>query len=299
MTKTLAIVGAGRVGRSLGQRLRQAGWRITVVASRSEGSAKRGARFIGAGRPVTGIPPTLSAASTILLTVPDDAIARVAKELADIAGEDLCGRVVLHTSGALDASVLAPVRNRGAAAGSIHPLQSFNGVSVPPLEGKVFAIEGDEAAVRMARKIARSLGGSPVGITATKKPLYHAAGAFVAGLSLAMEEAGVQIMMAAGLKRREAQGALLSLTRQVLEHYEKLGPQKAWTGPLSRGDYGVVATHESVLRELPPEFLDAYRAVSRLAARVLAHDSAAMLTELDVIFASGKPLAVKAKGGYE
>jgi predicted short-subunit dehydrogenase-like oxidoreductase (DUF2520 family) len=298
MTKSLAIVGAGRVGRALGQRLRETGWHITVVAARSEGSAKRGARFIGGGRPATGIPATLAAASTILLTVPDDAIARVAEELAQNAGENLRGKVVLHTSGALNAAVLEPLRCWGAALGSMHPLQSFNGVTVPPLEGRVFAIEGDAAAVRTARKIARSLGGTPVGISAAKKPLYHAAGAFAAGLSLAMEEAGVQIMMAAGLKRREAQCALLSLTRQVLEHYEKLGPQKAWTGPLTRGDFGVVATHERALRELQPEFLDAYLAVSRLAARVLAHDPAALLGELDAV-SGNVTLTAKAKGGYE
>ena len=106
------------------------------------------------------------------------------------------------------------------------------------------------------------------------------------------------MLMTAGLKRREAQRALLSLTRQVLEHYEKLGPQKAWTGPLSRGDFGVVASHEAALRQLQPEFLEAYQAVSRLAAQVLSHDPAAMLRELDAISGSVQ-LAAKAKGGYE
>jgi predicted short-subunit dehydrogenase-like oxidoreductase (DUF2520 family) len=298
MTKSLAIVGTGRVGSALGRRLRETGWQITVVAARSENSAKRGAHFIGGGRPAAGIPGTLAVASTILLTVPDDAIAPAATELARNAGETLCGKVVLHTSGALDAAVLEPVRSRGAAVGSMHPLQSFNGVSVPPLEGKVFAIEGDELAVRVARRIARSLGGIPVGIAAAKKPLYHAAGAFAAGLSLAMEEAGVRILMSAGLKRREAQKALLSLTRQVLEHYEKLGPQKAWTGPLARGDFGVVASHEKALSELRPEFLEAYRAVSRLSARVLAYDPAAVLRELDTISGNVK-LVANAERGYE
>ena len=106
------------------------------------------------------------------------------------------------------------------------------------------------------------------------------------------------MLMAAGLKRREAQRALLSLTRQMLEHYEKLGPQKAWTGPLARGDYGVVAAHEKALRDLQPEFLDAYRAVSRLSAQVLAHDPAVMLRELDAISENVKPTA-RAKGGCE
>ena len=274
------------MGRALGRRLRETGWQITVVATRSGGSAKRAVRFIGGGRAAAGIPPTLASASTILLAVPDDAIGCVAMKLAQAAGEDLRGRVVLHTSGALDASALDPLRAVGASAGSMHPLQTFNGVSVPPLEGRVFAIEGDSLAVRAARKIARSLGGVPVSINAAKKPIYHAAGAFAAGLTLAMEEAGVRMLMEAGLRRREAQRALLLLTRQVLEHYQKLGPRKAWTGPLARGDFHVVAAHEKVLHALEPEFLDAYRSVSRLSARVLAHDPPAMLRELQTI--SGK-----------
>jgi predicted short-subunit dehydrogenase-like oxidoreductase (DUF2520 family) len=84
----------------------------------------------------------------------------------------------------------------------------------------------------------------------------------------------------------------------VLENYEKLGPQKAWTGPLARGDFGVVAAHEDALGDLQPEFLHAYRAVNRLAAQVLSHDPASMVRELDAICGNVK-LAAKAKGGYE
>jgi predicted short-subunit dehydrogenase-like oxidoreductase (DUF2520 family) len=299
MTKSLAIVGTGRVGRALGRRLRETGWRITVVAGRTVTSAKKGVRFIGGGRAAAGVPATLVAASAILLTVPDDAIAAVAAELAQSAREDLRGKVVLHTSGALEASVLMPLQFWGAAVGSMHPLQAFNGVSVPPLEGKVFAIEGDETAVRMARRIARSLGGVPVGISAAKKPLYHAAGGFAAGLSLALEEASVRLLMNAGLKRREAVRALVSLTRQVLENYEKLGPQKAWTGPLARGDFGVVSAHENALAELQPEYLAAYHAVSQLAAQVLSHNPTATLRQLDAISQNRDFAAAKAKGGYE
>ena len=91
---------------------------------------------------------------------------------------------------------------------------------------------------------------------------------------------------------------MLSLTRQVLEHYEKVGSQKAWTGPLARGDFRVVASHEEALRALPPEFLDAYRAMNRLAARTLAHEPEPVLAELAAISEATQPSA-KAKGGYQ
>jgi predicted short-subunit dehydrogenase-like oxidoreductase (DUF2520 family) len=298
MTKSLAIIGAGRVGRALGRRLRELSWRVVIVAARTEASAKSAARYIAGGRPVAGIPATLTGASVILLTVPDDMLSEAASELVARLGAELRGKVVLHTSGARDSSVLAPIRACGAAVGSMHPLQTFSGVLAPPLVGKIFAIEGDEIAVRTARRITRALGGVPVRICPTRKPLYHAAGVFAAGLCLALEEAGVQALMNAGLKRREAQRALLSLTRQVLEHYEKLGPQKAWTGPLARGDYRVLAAHEQALSGLQPEFLDAYRAMNRLAVRVLARKPEPMLTQLATI-STPLQLAVKGKGGYE
>ena len=299
MPKSLAILGAGRVGRGVGKRLRELGWNIRSVAARSEASAKKAVRFIGAGQAQVGVSRLALDANVILLTVADDGIADVAKELADIAGEELRGKVVLHTSGALPASdVLGPLRAHGASVASMHPLQTFSGVGVPALEGKVFAIEGDEVAVRTARRIARALGGVPVSVSSEKKPLYHAAGAFASGLVLALEEAGVQTLMASGMKRREAVRALLSLSRQVLEHYEKWGPNVAWTGPLSRGDYQVVARHQAALQEAKPEFLEAYQVLSRLAAQVLSRDPQTMLKELGNIAAVSRQASkAKSKGG--
>jgi len=283
------------VGRALGRRLRELGWKIGVVCARSEASARNAVRFIGAGRPQAGVTVQALTSGVVLLTVPDDAIPAVASELAQIGGDEWRGLIVLHTSGALDSTVLSPLKSCGAAVGSMHPLQSFSGVGAPPLEGRVFGIEGDEPAVRVARRIARVLEGTPVQLRAEKKALYHAAGAFAAGHLLAMEEAGVQLLMNAGITRAAATKALLSLSRQVLDNYEKLGPHYAWTGPLSRGDYGVVASHQDALQECRSEFLEAYQSVSRLAARVLSEQTETMLKELETISGRGQ-VSPKQKG---
>jgi len=232
----------------------------------------------------------------ILIATPDDEIASVAQELARIGEEELRGRVVLHTSGAMDSRVLDAVREQGAIVGSMHPLQSFSGVAAPSLEGRVFTIEGETHAVRVARQIARSLGGSPVRIAGSKKILYHAAAAMAAGHVLAVEEAATQLLVSLGMRRSEAVRALLPLTRQVLENFERLGPRAAWTGPLSRGDYKVVRAHLQALRESPEEFAQAYETLSYLAARVFAQDAAGMLAELEKISVEKKPKA-KAIGG--
>ena len=274
MQTTLGIVGAGRVGRALGRRLRELGWKVGAVVTRNESSAKAAVRLIGDGTPQTVLSRRILAFSVILIATPDAAIEEVAAELARIGGEEWAGHVVLHTSGALGSRVLRAVSECGAAIGSMHPLQTFSGVDVPPLEGKLFAIEGDAMAVRVARKIARALGGAPTLIDPTRKALYHAAGALAAGHALVVVEAAVQLMMSLGVKRGEAVKALLPMTKQVLQNYERLGPRAAWTGPLARGDYEIVAKHLNVLQDYSPEYRDAYEALNHLAEQVLVREPA-------------------------
>src|SRR5262249_1895033 len=140
MPKSLAIVGAGRVGRALGRALHERGWRILVVATRSETTAGKATKFIRAGRAFAGITHHVLAAGTILVTVADDAIPEAAAELARVGGEQFRGKIVLHTSGACDATALQAVRDCGAFAGSVHPLQTFNGLRGAAIEGTLFTI---------------------------------------------------------------------------------------------------------------------------------------------------------------
>src|SRR5215467_1702785 len=297
MEKTLAIVGAGRVGRALGRRLHELAWKIGVVVTTSEASSRRAVRFIRAGKPYAGLTRHVLLSHFILIATPDDAVSDVAHELARVGGEELDGKIVLHTSGAQDSSALEPLREFGAAIGSLHPLQTFSGVGVPDLTGKVFAVEGEVVAVRAARQIARALGGSPVQIGAGKKVLYHAAAVLAAGHVLALEEAATQLLISLGMKRSEATRALLSLTRQVLDNFQRVGPRAAWTGPLARGDYKIVGSHLCALNDSREEIAMAYEAVNRLAARVLAQDAAGTMAELEKISIALKP-RVKARGGH-
>lgn len=290
MHTSVAIVGAGRVGRALGRRLRELGWKIGPVATQSMPSARSAVRYIGGGTPQAGLSRRVLGSSLILIATPDAEIAGVAAELARIGAEELQGCVVLHTSGALDAGVLQPVREFGASVASMHPLQTFSGVAVPPLEGKLFAIEGDAMAVRTARKIARDLGAAPTSIEPAKKPLYHAAGALAAGHALVVVESAVQLLMSIGIKRTEAVRALLPMIKQMLQNYERLGARAAWTGPLARGDYDVVAKHLNVLQDYSPQYKEAYQALNHLAERVFEHDSAGNVKQ------SGKSKA-QATGG--
>src|SRR5260370_35441606 len=161
MPNSLAIIGAGRVGRALGRRLRELGMEHWSGRYPQRAKARRAGRFIGDGKACAGMTRRILVSRVILIATPDDEIAVVAQELARIGEEKLRGRVVLHTSGAMDSAVLDAVHERGAMVGSMHPLQSFSGVSVPSLEGKGFTIEGETQAGRVGRQIAPLRGGLP------------------------------------------------------------------------------------------------------------------------------------------
>jgi predicted short-subunit dehydrogenase-like oxidoreductase (DUF2520 family) len=160
------------------------------------------------------------ASRVILIAALDDEIAIIAQELARIGEEELRRRVVLHTSGAMDSAVLDAVHERGAMAGSMHPLQSFSRASVPSLEDKVFTIEGRNAGDPSGAADRGSLGGSPVRIAASKKILYHTAAAMAAGHVLAVEEAATHLLLSLGIRRSEARRAL-PLMLQVLENSKR------------------------------------------------------------------------------
>jgi predicted short-subunit dehydrogenase-like oxidoreductase (DUF2520 family) len=269
MSHSLAIVGAGRVGRTLARRLRELGWHIGPVVTRSRATARAAVRAIGEGIPVAPLTRQVLAAEVVLMATPDSAVAEVAAQLARQGGEEWRGKVVLHTSGSLSAAALNALARCGASTGSMHPMQTFSGRAQTELEAVIFAIDGDARARRIARRIARALGGVPVVVDARDRVAYHAAGGFAAQHVLSVMEAGTQILMSAGFTRRQAARALLNLARQTLGNFERLGPRASWTGPLARGDFGTVARHVAALRKFPREFRAAYAALTWLALRTL------------------------------
>lgn len=280
MPRIVSIVGAGRVGTTLGKRLRGLGWRVDAVVTRSTRTARAATRAIGSGVPRAAVTSDILQADLVLLTTPDDALAGLARSLAKIGGRAWRGKIVLHTSGALDRGLLDPLARLGAATGSLHPMQTFTGRNMPRLAGVTFAIEGDRKALSAAKEIARSLGGVPVAIAGADKPAYHATAVLAAGSGFALIEAAAQMLEKIGFTRRRALETLLPLARQMLDNVERLGPRAAWTGPLARGDFAVVARHLRSLRRFPHEFQESYAALALLAARVLARDPEVTLRDL-------------------
>jgi predicted short-subunit dehydrogenase-like oxidoreductase (DUF2520 family) len=248
-------------------------------------SARAAVQAIGAGQALGMPTPKILNSKVILIATPDGAMESVAKNLSEIGGNSWRGKIVLHTSGSLDSSVLKPLADLGASTGTIHPIQTFSDQSIPDLSKVIFGIDGSPAAVQVARKMIRQMDGVAVRLSGANKAAYHAAGLFACGFVLVVMETGTRLLMSQGFKRRQAMRALLPLARQTLDNLESVGTHSAWTGPLSRGDFSTVERHIHALESGEAKYLEAYQALSRLTARLLSSQSGTMLKQLEEIFA--------------
>lgn len=264
----IAIVGAGNLGSALAQALHVAGYGISEIIYRNGRPPQRARRLAAQVRSTaTALSKARLAAEVVWICVPDSAIRSCAQELARIG--DWRGKIALHPSGALPSDELQALRSQGAAVAAAHPLMTFVRRSRPAMAGIPFAIEGDAAAVRAARRMVRDLGGMVFAIRPQDKALYHAWGAFASPLLIALLSTAEQVAMAAGARSpAAARRRMLPILGQTLRNYGALGPAESFSGPLVRGDVATVRRHLQVLRRLPAA-RQAYIALARAALQTL------------------------------
>src|SRR5829696_161046 len=155
----VSIIGSGRLGTALAVALAGRRYSIRSLVARRAQRARQAASLLDADVQALAAKQLhlLRPADVFLITVPDDQIAGVAGELSKLT----LTAVALHTSGALSAEVLAPLRERGWRIGSVHPLMSVSDArdGDTALRGGYWSVEGDKTALRLAKTIVSDLGG--------------------------------------------------------------------------------------------------------------------------------------------
>ena len=140
--------------------------------------------------------------------------------------------------------------------------------SQPALAGMPFAIEGDAAAVRVARRMVQDLGAHAYPILKKDKAAYHAWGTFASPLFTALLATTEQVAVLAGVNRKAAKRRMIPILLQTLANYAAFDAAGAFSGPIVRGDVGTVERHLRVLRGTPAA-RDVYLALARSALRYL------------------------------
>lgn len=269
----VSIVGAGALGAALAHRCVQRGLAVDIVVSRTQASAERLARAVGAE--ASGDVRDARAGAVVLVCVPDAAVAGVADVLAREAGpwrrEDGTARLAAHTSGVLGAGVLGALGAAGADTAAFHPAQSFTR-EMPPsafaaaFEGVVAAVEGPGA--ERARALARALGLHSVVLTADAKARYHLALSLASNFGVTLAALAAEVLGNAGLTPPDALALVRPLLTGTAANLQRALPERALTGPIARGDAGTVALHLAALAGHLPHLLPVYAALATETVRV-------------------------------
>lgn len=245
-----SVAGPGKVGSSLARWAMAAGAELVAVAGRRVGEPA----WPGGPERVALADLDTAGQDLLLIAVGDGAVAEVAARLASRPQ----ARVVLHTSGSLDASALAPLRAAGSATGSLHPLKALPQPLPDPAEGRgvFFAVDGDPEARDLAFRLAGAWGGVAAEVPAAARPLYHFAATLAAGGVVTLLAAAAEIAGGIGLPEEVTRGYLelargsLAAATRALDEGKPLAA--AITGPVTRDDRETLRKHLAALGSLTP-----------------------------------------------
>jgi predicted short-subunit dehydrogenase-like oxidoreductase (DUF2520 family) len=259
----VGVVGTGRVGSALGAALGRAGHEIVAASAVSATSRARAERMLPSA---TILPPdeVIAAADFVLLAVPDDALRPLVAGLADI-GAWRAGLLVAHTSGAQGITVLDPAAARGVLALALHPVMTFAGRAedVDRLLGATFGVTAPDELRAVAESLVLEMGGEPVWVPESARPLYHAALTIGSNHLVTLVNDALSLLDDGGIEG--AAQLLAPLLSASLDNVLRLR-DAALTGPVARGDVATLHRHRRALTDTAPELLPSYLAMARRTA---------------------------------
>ena len=119
----ISFIGAGKVGSALGLYFKQKGLQIGGYYSRTHQHAVNASKLTNSNA-YSNIHELLKHSSMVWITVSDDSLEEVAKEIAKL---DIPPQIAafIHTSGVHSINALQSIRKKGFATYSAHPLMAF------------------------------------------------------------------------------------------------------------------------------------------------------------------------------
>ena len=280
----LTIVGAGRLGQTLGRLFVQNQiFFVEQVYCRTLTSAEKAADFIGQGRAVDDL-RNLSNSEIVCLAVPDDSITQVAQALAE-QFVDSPPWGAFHCSGASGAEILAPLENIGVKVAALHPIYSFASPSnaVKEFSGVNFALDGEEQLLGVLERAVLKLQGKSFRIRSEDKALYHTANVILSNLLVALVHQGISLYQEVGVSESDARSIVAPLVNASVNSIALNGTVAALTGPIVRGDHSTVEKHLRALESQSSLVASIYRDLSLTALEIAKLRGEASLPQLERI----------------
>ena len=259
---SVTVIGAGAMGRVLAARLRERGYPVLAVISRTRDHAEELAHAVGARIASDSLHDLPAESRLVVCCIPDGKLEEVASRLSRIA-HPWRKTVVLHTSGALPASVLQPLADEEARTLSFHPLQALTATSGPEaLEGVYAGIEGQPPSLAAGIELAVGLGMRYLILSADAKPRYHLAASIASNYLVTLNAVVQQVFQSLDIDRVTAQEVITPLVHGTLANLATSSPEDALTGPILRGDLETVHKHGLALRRYLPHLIPVYASLA-------------------------------------
>ena len=217
------VIGAGAIGKSLIGRLPGKARAVGPVAGVSFRVASRIANVLRAGYPVRTA-DALTQASVVLVHAPPDQMASVLA-LLETAHMSWKGRALIFCDCDSDEAARARLRGRGASTAA---LRQFG------VAGRVI-VEGEGAALKAARRIARQLGLKAVDIYSESAHLFEAGVTLGTCAVTPLIDRVAIILRKAGVRDHDAPRLAALLVEQTAREYAHSGRQ-SWGWHLKKPD---------------------------------------------------------------
>ncbi len=247
----ISWIGAGNVGWHLAPALDNAGFPVGEVYSRNRSHAEALSQRLYGAKIVGNLDFAESQSDIFILTVSDDAIPEVTREL--VLPENA---LLLHTSGSVPISTLeyAAIEDFGA----LYPLQTFSKARKVRVDDVPFMIEGStDKAEMMAFKLASAISKSVQVASSETRSQYHLAAVFACNFTNYLMSKAESWVEEKGLDFDVLHPLIVETIQKSLQN----GPSASQTGPARRGDINTIAKHLEMLNE-KPEMAALYRLLS-------------------------------------
>ena len=241
----IGIIGAGKVGTTLGKYLSIHGKNVTGFYSRTHESADEAATFAET-ETYSSLCKLVEKNDVIFITTPDGVIHQVWGELLH---QDISNRIICHFSGSLSSHVFSGREEAGASGISMHPMYAFSDKfhSYEQFHTAYLTLEGDPEAVAVMKPMWEAIGHHVLTLKAEDKIKYHAAAAMASNEMLGLMQASLDILSECGFSEKDSMALLTPLVQGNITSMLEKGCVNALTGPVERGDAQTVRKHLQAL----------------------------------------------------
>ena len=226
----IGIIGAGKVGCSIGKYLTEHGFSVAGYCSKSKKSVEEAATFTNT-KAYDSLAELVAESTILFLTTPDGALESVWNELKK---ESIQNKIVCHFSGSLSSDLFSNREEYGVSAASFHPMYAFSSkfTSYEQLNHVIFTAEGDFYALSVVGDIFRKAGNKVCVMESAKKTRYHASASMISNLMIGLYEMSIQMLMDCGFSREDAVELTTPLVQNNIKALLHSSPEEALTGPI-------------------------------------------------------------------